>query len=67
MELREVRKGDVPIIPNPGKTLDMPKVRVEASGPAELDEPPTHPQDDLEQDLDASHSPTPLCELGQIA
>lgn len=66
MELREVRKGDVPILPNPGKTLEMPKVRVKASGPTELDEPPTHPQDDLEQDLDASHSSVPLHDPEQL-
>lgn len=66
MELREVSKGDVLILPHPGKTSDVPKVRVEASGPAELNSPPTHPQYDLEEDLGPSHSSAPLCDLGQF-
>lgn len=62
MELREVSKGDVPILPSPRKALEKPKVRVEASGP-----PPVHPQGDLGEDLGTSHSSAPLCDPGQVA
>ena len=37
IELKEVSEGDILILLDSGKALEMPKVRTEASGPGELD------------------------------